>query len=124
MRIGSLMILLYLLVVILNGTTWDQVAFILLNTMGRLNVMLGQYLNAKACLGELEIVEDIKMPTRTHVYAYLLRRFGNGDWVDKVGLLPQTELWMRWRDYIATDHTTDPKEQYGACIEESINKVK
>ena len=118
MRIGSLAMLLYLLIVIPNGTTWDQVAFIMLNAMGQLNVMLGQNLNARACFAELELVEDRMMPTRTHVYAYLLRRFGNGDWVDKAGFLPQTEAWMMWRDAITKILTIDPKEQYGICVRE------
>jgi hypothetical protein len=83
MRIGSFALLLYLLVVIPNGTTLDQVVFIMLNTMGQVNDMLGQNFNAKACFRQLELVEERVMPTRTHVYAYLLRRFGNGSWVVK-----------------------------------------
>lgn len=117
MRLGSLAILLLVLIVIPNGTTWDQVAFILLNTMGQLNVMLGQKLNARACFEELEMIEDIEVPTRTHVYAYLLRKFGNGDWVDKAGLLPHTQAWTTWRDGITRDHNTDPKQLYGRCAE-------
>jgi hypothetical protein len=118
MRIGSLAVLLYLLIVIPNGTTIDQVVFIMLNTMGQVNVMLGQNLNAKACFGELELVEEKKMPTRTHVYAYLLRRFGNGSWIEKADLLPQTEVWMRWRDAVTSNLIIDPKEQYGICMED------
>lgn len=123
-RLGSLATLLYLLIVIPNGTTWDQVAFIMLNTMGQLNVMLGQRLNAKACFAELEIVEDKVMPTRTHVYAYLLRRFGNGDWVDKAGLLPQTETWRIWRDAVTKNPTTDPKQLYEICVGEKSFMTK
>jgi hypothetical protein len=125
MRIGSLALLLYLLIVIPNGTTIDQVVFIILNTMGQVNVMLGQNLNAKACFGQLELVEERKMPTRTHVYAYLLRRFGNGSWVEKADLLPKTEVWMRWRDAVTSNLAVDPKEQYGMCMtEESVRKGK
>lgn len=49
-RIGSLAMLLYLLIIIPNGTTWNQVAFIMLNILGQLNALLGQRVNAKACL--------------------------------------------------------------------------
>jgi hypothetical protein len=118
MRVGSLVLLLYLLVVIPNGTTSDQVVFIFLNTMGQLNVILGQNLNARACFEELELVEDKVMPTRTHVYAYLLRKFGNGRWVDKAGLLPQTEEWTAWRDAVTRNLSMDPKLQYEICTGE------
>jgi hypothetical protein len=122
MRIGSLAMLLYLLIVIPNGTTWDQVAFIILNTLGQLNVLLGQRVNARACLDELEIVEDVATPTRTHVYAYLLRKFGNRAWVGKTALLPQTEVWMRWRDAVTRNVKIDPKEQYNICMEEENSR--
>jgi hypothetical protein len=103
----------------------DQVVFIILNTMGQVNVILGQNLNAKACLGQLELVEKRKMPTRTHIYAYLLRRFGNGRWVERADLLPKTEVWMRWRDAVTSNLIVDPKEQYGMCMEDqSILKGK
>jgi hypothetical protein len=118
MRIGSLALLLYFLIVIPNGTTIDQLAFIVLNTMGQVNVILGQNLNAKACFEQLELVEEMAMPTRTHVYAYLLRKFGNGSWVEKADLLPQTEVWLRWRDAVTSNLIIDPKEQYGICMEE------
>ncbi|KAL2066579.1 hypothetical protein VTL71DRAFT_2650 [Oculimacula yallundae] len=118
MRIGSLALLLYILVVIPNGTVLDQIAFILLNTMGQINVMLGQNLSAKACLEQLELVEEKAMPSRTHVYAYLLRRFGNGKWVEKADLLPQTNVWMKWKDAIIANPGMDPKELYGVCVDD------
>ncbi|KAG4431449.1 hypothetical protein IFR05_013061 [Cadophora sp. M221] len=125
MRIGSLALLLYILVVIPNGTMIDQVVFILLNTMGQVNVMLGQNLSAKACIGQLELVEEKVVPTRTHVYAYLLRRFGNGNWVEKADLLPQTDVWMKWRDAVISNPSRDPKELYGICMEdESARREK
>jgi hypothetical protein len=35
--------------------------------------MLGQKLNARVCFEELEMIENIGVSTRTHVYAYLLK---------------------------------------------------
>jgi len=116
MRIGSLLVLLYMLIVVPNGTTWDQVAFIMLNTMGQLNVMLGPKMNAKSCISELSLVKEEDAPTRTHVYAFLLRRFGNGDWVQRADLLPQTEVWDNWRHAITLNRSIDPKEQYSMCL--------
>lgn len=92
MRAGSLAVILFIFIVIPNGSTWDQLAFIGVNVLGQANVMLGQELAAKSCLAELELDNKSSMPTRTHVYGYLLRKFGNGHWVDEAQLLPATEV--------------------------------
>lgn len=117
-RIGSLIMLLFILTTIPNGTAWDQIAFILLNTMGQFNVMLGQKLNANACLGDLQLLERTEAPTRTHVYAELLRRFGNGKWVEKAMLLPQTRIWEKWSEEVTKNVGVDPKELYEKCADE------
>lgn len=118
LRLGSLCVLLYTFVTIPNGTTWDQVAFILLNILGQVNVMAGQWLNAEGCLRALERVEnkEVEVRSRTDVWAFLIREFGNGDWIDKADLLPSTEIWRRWRARIGDQRKTDPKSLYDQIV--------
>jgi len=93
---GSLIVLLLIFTTIPNGSTVDQVAFVLLNIAAQLNVLIGQRLNGRYFLSRLSKIEDSQEDTRTHVYAKLLRRFkGVGEksqWVEVSGLLPKTEV--------------------------------
>lgn len=116
MRLGSLVVILFVFITIPNGTTWDQVAFIAINIIGQLNVLIGQNLAAKHCFSELELKDTYFVPSRTHVYAFLLRRFGNGKWVDVASLLPQTTAWRKWRKLCGSYSTWDPKKLYEYCL--------
>lgn len=103
-RVTTLLVLVFVFTVIPNGTTWDQLAFIILNVLGQLNVFVGQRLNSRGTIRRLELVEQQKgVPTRTHIYAKLIGRFGNGDWVDDLDLLPVTDVWARWRSRVGVD---------------------
>jgi hypothetical protein len=80
-RMCSLMVLLFIFSAVPNGSTLDQVAFIILNAVAQLNVLVGQRLNSQCVLSRLETIEDTKVDTRTHVYAKLIRvlRCGDGE---------------------------------------------
>lgn len=99
-RVGAIALLVFVFAVVPNCTTWDQVGFIALNILGQANVLIGQRLNAKRFLRKLQLEQKEKVETRTHVYGNLLRRFGNGDWVEKADLLPQTDVWAQWRQRV------------------------
>jgi hypothetical protein len=114
-RIVTFLVLLFTFVVIPNGTTWDQLAFIALNIVGQLNVFVGQKFNTSRFFRELDIIEYNKVATRTHVYGNLVRKFGNGSWVDKLDLLPQTDVWNIWRERIMEQPEQDPKDIYDIC---------
>ncbi|KAF3919026.1 hypothetical protein ABW21_db0200833 [Orbilia brochopaga] len=118
MRITSLIMILFVFLTIPNGTTWDQVAFIGVNIIGQLNVLVGQILTANDYFSRLNLVNSITVPTRTHVYGVLLREFGNGQWVDEASILPRTEIWDRWRSLVATHdyRGMDSKELYEQCL--------
>lgn len=116
MRLGSLAVILFVFITIPNGTTWDQVAFIAVNIIGQLNVLIGQKLAASRCFSELEEKETCPVPSRTHVYAVLLRRFGSGEWVDVASLLPQTTAWKKWRELCCSYDSWDAKELYYHCV--------
>jgi hypothetical protein len=113
-RLGSLLVLLFVFSVIPNGSTGDQVVFILLNTMAQMNALVGQRLNGQCSLSRLAKLEDEREPTRTHVYAKLLRRFDDAgkDWVDAAGLLPKTTVWDTWRTRVVSEKSADPKVLY------------
>ncbi|PMD65186.1 uncharacterized protein K444DRAFT_660310 [Hyaloscypha bicolor E] len=116
-RITTLLILVFVFVSIPNGTLHDQVSFIAMNILGQANVKIGKYLNAKSCLGSLSKITSTNVPSRTHVYGLLLRRFGNGDWVDEVGLLPNTAIWKDWRKLVIASQS-DSKELYEKIVQE------
>jgi hypothetical protein len=116
-RLGSLLVLLFTFTVIPNGSTMDQVAFIFLNGIAQLNVIISQRLHSEACLEQLENVTDERVETRTHVYANLLRNFKDidqkADWVAESGLLPKTHVWNEWRNQVVQDDLQkDPKVLY------------
>jgi hypothetical protein len=114
-RLCSLMVLLFIFSAVPNGSTLDQVAFIILNAVAQLNVLVGQRLNSQCVLSRLETIEDTKVDTRTHVYAKLIRRFCDAEtekqWVDASGMLPKTEVWNAWKDRVV-NNADDPKELY------------
>lgn len=115
-RVGSLLMLLFIFSVIPNGSTMDQVAFIIQNVLAQLNVFLGQRLNSFCCLSELESVQNLHMETRTHMYAEVVRRFNtvNTNWIEHSGLLPKTDIWDMWRAEIVEAVDCDAKDVYSA----------
>ena len=118
-RMGSLMVLLSFLTSIHNGSTADQVAFVILNIVAQANVLIGQWANSQCVLSKLSMIESISDPqnvTGTHIYAKLIRRFRQtGDvheWVEASNILPRTEVWNRWKVQIKEDDQKDPKKLY------------
>ncbi|RDW67577.1 hypothetical protein BP6252_08973 [Coleophoma cylindrospora] len=128
-RVGTLFVLILAFSTNPNGSTMDQVIFILLNVLGQLNTLMGLWLNAKSCLNLLGKMPDSveNVPSRTCIYASLIRHFkdikDNG-WVDKVNLLPQTDVWSEWRDRVASDTKTDPKELYNSINDEYTRRPR
>ncbi|KAF2099284.1 hypothetical protein NA57DRAFT_55257 [Rhizodiscina lignyota] len=120
--VGSFIALLIVFIAIPNGSSTDQLAFVALNLLGQANVMIGQRLNAGSCLTKLEKANDEPAQTRTHVYGFLLRRFGNGKWVDDMHLVPKTEIWQMWRQRVIKEDTRDPKQLYEEILEETENE--
>jgi hypothetical protein len=114
-RMCSLIVLLFIFSAVPNGSTLDQVAFILLNAVAQLNVLVGQRLNSRCVLSRLAKVEDTREKTRTHVYAKLIRRFRDAEtekqWVEASGMLPQTEVWKTWKERVV-HNVEDPKALY------------
>ncbi|CAI9637427.1 unnamed protein product [Alternaria burnsii] len=118
-RMGSLMVLLSFLTSIPNGSTADQVAFVLLNILAQANVLIGQWANSRCVLSKLSKIESINDPqnlTRTHIYAKLIRQFRQAEdvheWVEASNMLPRTEVWDRWKVQIKEDAQKDPKKLY------------
>lgn len=118
-RMGSLMVLLSFLTSIPNGSTADQVAFVILNIVAQANVLVGQWANSQCVLSKLSMIESINDPqnlTRTHIYAKLIRRFCQAEdvheWVEASNMLPRTEVWDRWKVQIKEDAQKDPKKLY------------
>ena len=123
-RVATFLVLVFVFAVIPNGTTWDQLAFIILNVLGQLNVLVGQRLNSRETMRRLELVEAQRdVPTRTHVYANLIRRFRNGSWVDEVNLLPHTDGWARWRARVDVEGQRDAQELLDECAREPVEAV-
>ncbi|KAF3936045.1 hypothetical protein ABW20_dc0101296 [Dactylellina cionopaga] len=118
MRVSSLVVILFIFLTIPNGTTWDQVAFIGINIVGQLNVMIGQNLRAHDYFSKLKLVRQEKTKKRTHVYGFLLREFKDGKWVEESGLLPQTDAWERFRNQVNDFEPgqKDDWELYKECI--------
>lgn len=100
-RFGSLLMLLFIFSSVPNGSTMDQVAFIVINGMAQINVLVGQRLNGKYCLAKLDLDTTETPETRTEVYGLLIRRFktfnDKNNWIDASGLLPQTDEWKEWK---------------------------
>lgn len=115
MRLLSFLGLLFVFVTIPNGTIPDQIAFILISSFSQVNVKVGQHLNARSCLALLETRVNGTADTRTHIYAFLIRRFGDGSWVDDVNLLPRSEAWNLWRREVVHRIHEDAKVLYNEC---------
>ena len=126
MQIGSLLILLLIFTTIPNGTTVDQLVFILINVLGQINVLVGQRLNAQCLLSRLQRVECISTESRTAVFAYLLRRYsaygGDTSWAEAVKLLPKTDIWHRWRDRVVKNMNEDPKKLYDPYLRRNSSR--
>lgn len=125
-RLGTILVLTLIFCTLPNGSTTDQLAFVLLNVLGQMNVFLGLYLSVQTCL-EKWLIRDIipkddseveKFPkacpqdwwtrtrnvkTRTDVYAKVIRYFMKfdevkaGDWIDVSRMLPNTSVWDNWK---------------------------
>jgi hypothetical protein len=115
-RVGSLLVLLFIFTAIPNGTTMDQMAFIIINLLAQFNVVVVQKLSSWCYLEKLDKVVDVPVETRTHVYGELVRRFkdveAKKNWVDVCGLLPRTDVWDEWKSAVMSDSTKDAKEVY------------
>jgi hypothetical protein len=118
-RMGSLIVLLSFLTSIPNGSTADQVAFVILNIVAQSNVLVGQWANSQCVLSKLtktEYINDPRNVTRTHIYAKLIRRFCQAEddyqWVEASNMLPKTEVWDKWKVQIKEDARKDPKKLY------------
>lgn len=116
-RLGTLLLMLFIFTTIPNGSTGDQVAFVCQNVLAQVNVWVGQRLNSSRCLASLDKMESRECKTRTHAYRDLIVEFGNDDWVDAVSLLPNMAPWKRWRARIM-DWKDDAKELYEQCLDE------
>jgi hypothetical protein len=115
--IGTILVLVLIFLTLPNGSTTDQIAFILLNLLGQFNLHLGLRLNALLCKRSFErtIQLQASVPTRTHVLGLLIRYFSGKEgvdskWFDKVDLLPKTSIWDTWKVDVAVDRKSDPKE--------------
>jgi hypothetical protein len=115
-RLGSMLMLLFIFSSIPNGSTMDQVAFIILNGLAQVNVLVGQRLNSACCLSELELVAQETPETRTEVYGLLVRRFkgleAEKGWIDASGMLPHTEVWEKWKTEVLKDDGRNVNEIY------------
>lgn len=108
------MMLLFIFPAIPNGSTMDQVVFIILNGLDQVNVLTGKWLNSARCIEELEPVGKESPETRTEVYGYLVRRFKNLE-VTKNGvdaMLPKTSGWKRWLNEGLKDYGRNVKDIY------------
>lgn len=117
-RLGSLVMLLFIFSSIPNGSTMDQVVFIILNGLAQVNVLVGKSLNSARCVAELDLVAHEAPETRTEVYGNLIRRFkeleANKKWIDASGMLPKTSIWEKWTAEVLKDDGRDVKEIYKA----------
>ena len=113
-RFGTVVFLIMVFCTVPNGSTQDQILFIACNVLGQVNTWAGQRLHAKQTFRKLDLVEQYLAPSRTHVYASLIKRFGNGRWVETASLVPDTKPWDLWREQIGTSHM-DPKQLWEKC---------
>ena len=125
-RIGTMALLLFIFVTIPNGSTTDQVAFIVLNILGQLNTLVRLRLNARYCISRLDIAQhEVKIRTRTNIYGSLIRKFKDvpdQTWIDKANLTPETPLWVQWREDILKDTEKDPKQLYNDLCKDQFKK--
>ncbi|KXX80780.1 hypothetical protein MMYC01_203948 [Madurella mycetomatis] len=115
-RVGTALVLLLVFAAVPNGSTSDQLAFIMLNLLGQINTLVALRLNAMCCMA-IWVVEARETPRdRTTVYAHLIRRFAHLDqaWITKSGILPDTPAWDKWKvDILRPENgNADPKALY------------
>lgn len=120
-RLASWALLIFIFIAVPNGSTWDQVGFICLNLLGQLNNFLGTFLNSSRCFASLTKTLECPVATRTHVYGFMLRRFGDGPWIDEVKLLPGTSTWRDWKQEILKSDL-DAKTVYNQCLKRKTEK--
>ena len=122
-RLGSLMMILFIFSSIPNGSTMDQLAFIIMNGLAQINVIVGQMLNSASCLSELETTAVANPATRTEVYGLLTRRFKHLEeekgWIEASGMLPQTTAWKEWKREVLKDDGRDPDQIYEQIVDGS-----
>ncbi|KAF2281165.1 uncharacterized protein EI97DRAFT_463542 [Westerdykella ornata] len=123
-RAITFFLLTFIFVTIPNGSTMDQTAFVLLNILGQINVLVGRLLNSWICLAGLERQAENtdSVPSRTHIWASLLRKFDgvnkvSRDWAQGLGL-PDTDEWREWRQRIVKERHADAKQLYNTIREE------
>ncbi|CAI7622698.1 unnamed protein product [Penicillium pancosmium] len=108
-RIGTMALLLFIFITIPNGSTTDQVAFIVLNILGQLNTLVGLRLNARSCISRLEIAQhDVNVRTRTNLYGSLIRKFKDvpdQTWIDKANLTPETPFTFAYSSTTSNKRT-------------------
>ena len=127
-RIGTVLVLLFVLVTVPNGSTTDQLVFIVLNILGQANVFLGLHINAKCCLRELKgsthtTDGSIMTENRTQIYGNLHRHFkdlGDSEWGRKTGTLPNTTIWNHWATLVVNDLQINPTDLYEGLKNGSI----
>lgn len=115
-RIFSMMMMVFVFSTIPNGSTTDQVVFIIINGLAQVNVLVGQYLQRSICLDELVSVDSKKPTTRTAIYGLLCRRFRAAEarrpWIDESGMLPHTNIWQSWKKMVLEGDERDANEIY------------
>jgi len=134
-RFGTLLALATVFVTVPNGSTVDQLIFVIFNIFGQANVLMGRWLSARRCLGTGVFVKEEtasrSVTTRTEVYGYLLRQFrhlrNDEGWVDKAGLLPKTDVWDEWKVRVVEEVNVNPKVLYNRILRErrgSVSKME
>ncbi|GAB1319665.1 hypothetical protein MFIFM68171_09875 [Madurella fahalii] len=123
-RVGTALVLLLIFAAVPNGSTNDQLAFIMLNLLGQINTLVELRLNAMCCMASLSVEARETPRDRTSVYAHLIRRFAHLDqaWIAKSGILPDTPAWDKWKVEILRpeNKNVDPKDLYNEIRSEEI----
>lgn len=115
-RLGSLTMLLFIFSSIPNGSTMDQVAFVVLNSFSQVNTLVGHRLISLYNLSKLELDEEATPENRTDVNGLLCRRYkgveASRGWIDASGILPQTDVWQAWKLEVLKDDKRDVNVLY------------
>ncbi|KAI0193850.1 hypothetical protein F4808DRAFT_354126 [Astrocystis sublimbata] len=122
-RVGTFILLAFMFSTIPNGSVEDQAILVAYNVLGQLNTWLGLYIHAHRTLLDLETISQVRVATRTHVYATLLRRYRDEDWIG-LEILPRTPAWDRWRRQVVRDPVIDAKELWEQCSESDLERCK
>ncbi|KAI2619765.1 hypothetical protein GGS26DRAFT_571784 [Hypomontagnella submonticulosa] len=110
-RIGTFALLVFIVCTIPNGSDVDRIIFFAYNVLGQFNTRISLHLHAQRTLLDLQDFKKIGVPSRTHVYAEILRRgYPEGNWAKDVGLLPKGKVWEAWRSFVVDHRDVDPKE--------------